>query len=180
MDSLQKTDELSLSWTDISIAIGALLFAACASFGGAVEYGFLNFDDSYLIYGNLAARAPTPAHIVQAFTTYDPELYIPVTLLSYQFNYLIAGLHGGFYHFTNIVLHGLTGFFVSYLVFLLLGRKRIALFCGALFVVHPINTEAAVWLSGRKDLLSSFFYLVKYHHHFILKINIKMVKKMSY
>lgn len=153
------TDRLSLSWLEIGITIGAMLATAFIVFGASIGYGFLNFDDSYLIYGNLAARAPTLAHITQAFTTYDPELYIPVTLLSYQLNYLVAGLNGGFYHFTNIVLHALNGALVSYLAFLLLGRKRIALACGIFFVLHPLNTEAAVWLSGRKDLLSSTFYL---------------------
>ena len=150
---------IALSRLEIGILLGAMLAAAFIVFGASVAYGFLDFDDSYLIYGNLAARAPTFEHIKQAFTTYDPELYIPLTLLSYQFNYLVAGLNGGFYHFTNIVLHALNGALVSYLVFLLLGRKRIALACGIFFVIHPLNTEAAVWLSGRKDLLSSTFYL---------------------
>lgn len=150
---------IRLSWLEIGITIGAMLATAFIVFGASIGYGFLNFDDSYLIYGNLAAHAPTFAHIAQAFTTFDPELYIPVTLLSYQFNYLVASLNGGFYHFTNLVLHALNGALVSYLAFLLLGRKRIALACGIFFVLHPLNTEAAVWLSGRKDLLSSTFYL---------------------
>ncbi|MBP7114173.1 MAG: tetratricopeptide repeat protein [Candidatus Peribacteraceae bacterium] len=154
-----SNDGVSLSWTTIGITVGIMFAAAFVTFGASVAYGFLDFDDSYLIYGNLAARAPTFEHIHQAFTTYDPELYIPVTLLSYQFNYLVAGLNGGFYHCTNIVLHALNGALVSYLIFLLLGRKRIALACGIFFVIHPLNTEAAVWLSGRKDLLSSTFYL---------------------
>ncbi len=150
---------LQLSRTEIGITLGLMLLAVFIVFGVAVGFGFLDFDDSYLIYGNLAARGPSLSHIKQAFTTFDPELYIPVTLLSYQFDYLLGGLSGGMHHFTNLVLHALNGALVSYLIFLLLGRKRIALGCGLLFVIHPINTEAAVWLSGRKDVLSSFFYL---------------------
>lgn len=159
MNSHHADSAIKVSWQDIGITLGVMLVAVFAVFGAAVSYGFLDFDDSYLIYGNLAARGPTLSHIVQAFTTFDPELYIPVTLLSYQFDYLLGGLDGGMHHFTNLVLHALNGGLVSYLIFLLLGRKRVALGCGLLFVIHPINTEAAVWLSGRKDLLSSFFYL---------------------
>ncbi len=159
MNSRQANDAITVSWQEIGITLGLMLAAAFIVFGAAVGFGFLDFDDSYLIYGNLAARGPSLSHIVQAFTTFDPELYIPVTLLSYQFDYLLGGLSGGTHHFTNLVLHALNGALVSYLVFLLLGRKRIALGCGLLFVIHPINTEAAVWLSGRKDVLSSFFYL---------------------
>lgn len=159
MNSRQANDAITVSWQEIGITLGLMLAAAFIVFGAAVGFGFLDFDDSYLIYGNLAARGPSLSHIVQAFTTFDPELYIPVTLLSYQFDYLIGGLGGGMHHFTNLVLHAFNGALVSYLIFLLLGRKRIALGCGLLFVLHPINTEAAVWLSGRKDVLSSSFYL---------------------
>ncbi len=159
MPKNNSTNGIHLSWLEIGVAVGMMFAASFIVFGASTSYGFLTFDDSYLIYGNLAAHAPTFAHIKQAFTTFDPELYIPVTLLSYQFNYLMGGLSGGIYHATNLVLHALNGALVSYLIFLLLGRKRIALFCGLLFVIHPLNTEAVSWLSGRKDLLSSFFYL---------------------
>lgn len=144
----------ALLWT-----AGLMVVASLLTFGTAVSYGFLEFDDSYLIVNNLAIRGPTPEHIWTAFTTYDPELYIPVTLLSYQLNYLFAGLHAGFYHFTNIVLHGLNGFLVTALFYLILRRKAVAVFFGLLFVLHPLNTEAVVWASGRKDLLSTLFLL---------------------
>lgn len=134
-------------------------FAVFVSYGASLRYGFLSFDDSYLIYNNLAAHGPTPSHVWKAFTTFDPELYIPVTLLSYQFNYLFAGLAGGFYHFTNLVLHAGNAALIFWVTSLITKNKRIALLAGAVFAVHPLNTEAAVWLAARKDLLSTFFYL---------------------
>jgi len=136
-----------------------MVAAAFVAFGAAVSYGFLNFDDPYVIVNNLAIRGPTFAHIKTAFTTYDPELYIPMTLLSYQLNWLIGGLDASLYHLTNIVLHGLNAFLFSGIIWLILGRKTPAIFFGLLFAVHPLNTEAAVWASARKDVLSTFFAL---------------------
>lgn len=147
------------SKTAIGLVATLMIFAAFAAFGAATSFGFLNFDDSYLVVNNLVVRGPTLEHIHAAFTTYDPELYIPVTLLSYQLNWLVAGLQPGIYHATNILLHGLNAFLFSAILWLLLGRASVAIFFGLIFAIHPLNTEAAAWVSGRKDVLSTFFLL---------------------
>ncbi len=116
-------------------------------------------DDQYLVLTNLAVRGPTIEHLIRVFTSYDPELYIPVTFISYQLNYLVAGLHPGVYHFTNLVLHALSGTLLAWVIHLLTGRKWAAFAAGLLWLVHPLNTEAVVWIAGRKDLLSTTFVL---------------------
>lgn len=154
-----KESDLTFSWGVIGMVGAGFFVMTLFVFGASVRYGFLTFDDPYLIVNNLTTHGPTPENVWRAFTTFDPELYIPLTFISYQLNYLVAGLNPGFYHATNIALHALNGLLLSYLAYLLLGRKKIALFLGFLWLIHPINTEAVVWLSGRKDLLSTFFYL---------------------
>ncbi len=131
--------------------------ATFTAFGASVRYGFLMFDDPYLVVNNLTAHGPTPKHIIAAFTSYDPELYIPLTFVSYQINYLLSGLHPAMYHITNLVLHGLNAFLFGCIVLLMIRRERIALFFAVLYAVHPLNTESAVWIAARKDTLSTFF-----------------------
>ncbi len=135
------------------LCVGATLLA----FGASVTYGFLMFDDPYLVVNNLTSHGPTLRHIVAAFTSYDPELYIPLTFVSYQLNYLFAGLDPVMYHITNFVLHGLNAFLFGCIVLLILRREKLALFFGLLYAVHPLNTEAAVWIAARKDTLSTLF-----------------------
>lgn len=160
MQSAEHGHRLPLS-RFVVIGICALFFlVSLFVFGASVRYGFLSFDDPYLIVNNLTTKGPTVDNLRRAFTTFDPELYIPLTFISYQLNYLVAGLNPAFYHFTNIVLHAINGILVSCLAFFLIGRGWIALFTGLLWMVHPVNTEAVVWLSGRKDLLSTSFYLL--------------------
>jgi len=105
-------------------------------------------------------RGPTLEHLKAAFTTFDPELYIPVTLLSFQMNYLISGLESWSYHLVNVILQGLNAVLVFFILKRMTKAPRASLFAATLFAIHPINTEAVVWIAARKDLLSTFFALL--------------------
>ncbi len=138
---------------------GAFFILVFAVFGQALGFDFSMLDDPYLVYNNLAIRGITLTNLQTIFTTFDPELYIPFTLLSYQINYVFAGLNPTFYHFTNLVLHAANATLVTCLFTFFLRKRWIAIFCGVLFAIHPLHTEAIVWIAGRKDLLATFFFL---------------------
>ena len=79
----------------VILAFFALTFLV---YGMSLGNDFVRWDDGLLIYENPIIREISPWSITSAFTTYDPELYIPLTLLSYQFDYLIAGSNPFMYH----------------------------------------------------------------------------------
>lgn len=139
-------------------------------YGQSLGNGFVRWDDSMLIYENPIVREISWRSLKAAFTTYDPELYIPLTFLSYQIDHAIGGMYPFMFHFTNLVLHTLNAILVYALIALLFRschsersrgttRSWIPLLCGLLFAVHPLNTEAVAWASARKDVLSAFFFL---------------------
>ncbi len=141
---------------------GVFLAVTLLAFGRSLTQGFAPVDDDLLIARNLAVRGITLQHLRTVFTTFDPELYIPLTFVSYQIDYLIGGLQPWIFHATNLLLHAANGLLMGW-VLLLLTRNRIAALLPALlFTVHPLHTEAVVWLAGRKDLLSTFFYLAAF------------------
>jgi len=133
---------------------------------------FVRWDDGLLIYENPIVRNFSASSVAAAFSTYDPELYVPLTIISYQIDYLVGGVDPFMYHFTNLLLHTLNSLLVFLFVLLCSAglcpraetrcraARYIALFCGVLFAVHPLNTEAVVWASARKDLLATFFFLI--------------------
>jgi len=129
-------------------------------YGSALNNGFVDWDDRLLVVENPIVYGLTPLNIWKAFTSYDPELYIPLTFLSYQIDYVISGLNPFMFHLTNLILHTLNALFVVVFLQLLSRNRLISIVTGLLFLVHPINTEAAVWISARKDLLSSTFFLL--------------------
>ena len=86
----------------------------------------------------------------------------PLTDFSYWINYQMAGTHPLAYHLTNILLHA----FGAWMVFLIVRkvlelasidlrrRTLVAGFCGAIFLLHPVQTEAVAYIAGRSENLS--------------------------
>ncbi|MBU1123108.1 tetratricopeptide repeat protein [Patescibacteria group bacterium] len=137
----------------------AFLIAAFLAFGHSLYQGFAPVDDIFLIVENLAIRGMSWENLKHVFTTYDPELYIPLVFVSFQINWLISGLEPFGFHLTNILLHVANSLLVFGVLKQLTGEKKLSLLAGLIFAVHPLNAEAVVWLAGRKDLLSAVFFL---------------------
>ncbi|MSR87357.1 tetratricopeptide repeat protein [Candidatus Peribacteria bacterium] len=144
-------------WSTLEAAIAVPLLLIYAR---SLSSGFVTWDDDYLIVNNPLIRSLSLHSLWTVFTTYDPELYIPLTFLSYQLNFLIVGLHPFLYHLTNLFLHGGNAMLVAAVAYML-SRKNmwVAVAAGLLFAVHPLHTEAVVWASARKDVLASTFFL---------------------
>ncbi|MBI5156150.1 tetratricopeptide repeat protein [Candidatus Peregrinibacteria bacterium] len=159
--------------------IAALFFAATslAYLWPLTHSIFVAWDDTYLIYFNPIVKSFSWKTLHAAFTSYDPELYIPVTFLSYQLDYFIGGLSPVIFHLDNLALHTVNAMLVGWLLHLLLSRGGvmvsgdeprtpatgngwIAILGGLLFALHPLHTEAVAWASARKDVLSTLFFLL--------------------
>jgi tetratricopeptide (TPR) repeat protein len=128
-------------------------------YGQTLWHAFLPFDDDLLITKNALLRDLGLTSIFGSFTRYDPELYIPLTFLSYQLDVLIGGLHPWVFHLGNLLLHICNALLVSLLGWTLIKKKFIAVAMGCIFLIHPLNVETVAWAAARKDLLSTFFFL---------------------
>jgi len=132
-------------------------------FGSFIGNPFVSLDDNYLIYANLAVQTFSLKNILHVFTSYDPQLYIPLTFLSWQLNAALFGMNPAAFHLVNLLLHCAN----AVLVFLILRKLSGSLFVSALaamlFAIHPIQTEAVLWAASRKDLLSGLFFLLSAH-----------------
>jgi hypothetical protein len=63
------------------------------------------------------------------------------------------------FHVTSLLLHAANAVLVGWLLSAL-GARRDAAWAGALlWAVHPLRVESVAWISGRKDVLSTFFFL---------------------
>ncbi len=145
--------------TAIGVFIVGMALLCFATYGESLGNNFVNFDDDILIYENPIVWEITPSTVWQAFTSYDPELYIPLTFLTYQTDYLLGGGKPFMFHLGNLLLHTANALLVTWLVHLLWRRAFLAAFCGLIFAVHPLHTEAVAWASARKDVLFAFFFL---------------------
>lgn len=148
------------SWKGILAIVGLFFFVTILVYGGTLTNNFVSLDDPYVIYHNLAIRGLSLAHVKQMFTMFDPELFTPLTFLSFALNYAAGGLSPFPYHLTNLVLHTLNALLVAWVMLKLTKNRLAALFLGLLFAVHPVNTEVVAWATARKEVLSTFFFLL--------------------
>ena len=125
------------------------------------NHGFVSFDDGMYVYNNLKVKVGlTYNTIAWAFSFTDIAYWHPLTWLSHMLDCQLYGLNPGMHHTTNLILHILN----SILLFLVFKQMTGALwrsaFVAALFALHPINVESVAWVAERKNVLSTFFWML--------------------
>jgi tetratricopeptide (TPR) repeat protein len=126
--------------------------AAVGIYANTLGHGFV-FDDVALISQNAVVRNLDWKGIL----SYSG--YRPLRTLTYALNYALGGEDPFGYHLFNVLLHALNAALV-FRLFLLLGQTDWPARLGALFfAIHPAQTAAVAYVSGRKDLLAALFVL---------------------
>ncbi len=141
----------------------ATLLAATAVwlYWPASGYDFLLYDDDIYVFENpLVTSGLTMPSMRRAFTEVHEVNWIPLTWLSYMVDTSLFGTSPGGYHLTNIMLHAANVVLVFLLLCRLTGSTGAAAFAAALFGFHPQRLESIVWITERKDVLSTFFGLL--------------------
>lgn len=121
---------------------------------------FLNWDDTAYVINNDLIKNLSFKGIKTIFTT--PEVvstYAPLTLMSWAIDYAIDGLNPAVFHFFNLLLHLFVVCLVFYYAKLLSKNIIVAFITAVLFGVHPMHVEVVGWISARKDLLYTLFFI---------------------
>lgn len=136
-----------------------ILVIIIATYAMSLRYGFVSWDDEMLVVSNDLLRQPFLHIVVKAFTSYEPELYAPLTTLSYAIEYKLFGLQPFVFHADNLLLHLINVVLIYLIILRVTGKKLLSLLTVFLWGLHPLNTETVVWISARKDLLATVFAL---------------------
>jgi Flp pilus assembly protein TadD len=148
-----------------------LVAAALGVYWHVTGYGFVAFDDDAYVYANPHLLKGLDISTIRwAFTTTQSANWHPLTWLSLASDMQLTRDNGlpavnglpnaRYFHLTNILLH-LANVLLVY--FVLFGATRFAwrsAFVAALFAVHPLHVESVAWITERKDVLSTFFWLL--------------------
>ena len=122
----------------------------------AMNAGFIWDDDDYVTKNeNLRSLAGLKRIWLNPGATYQ---YYPLVHTSFWVEYHLWQLHPFGYHLVNILVHGLS----SVLLFLILRKLGFswAWLATAIFALHPVHVESVAWITERKNVLSSLFYLL--------------------
>jgi tetratricopeptide (TPR) repeat protein len=142
--------------------IGLLLIVATLGvFWQVRSHDFLNYDDDVYVSENSQVQEGfTRKSVIWAFTSGYASNWHPLTWLSHMLDCQLFGLNPGGHHLTNLMLHLAN----TLLLFLLLNRMTSALYrsalVAALFALHPLHVESVAWVAERKDVLSTFFWML--------------------
>ncbi len=132
--------------------------ATLLAYGNSLQAGF-QFDDFNVIVLNDAV------HSLQAWWASMPGIR-PLLKLSYAANWVLDSQPYGFHlanlivHFGNVLLaYALMHYWAARAGPAATRPDRVALIGALIFALHPANTEAVTYISGRSVSLMAWFYL---------------------
>jgi len=117
-------------------------------------------DDIYLFQNDHVKDGVTLAGVYWAFTTSHAANWHPVTWISHMLDIWIFGMDPGAFHLVNVLFHVLNTLLLFFILRQMTGATWASAFVAALFAVHPIHVESVAWISERKDVLSTFFWML--------------------
>jgi protein O-mannosyl-transferase len=130
---------------------------------------FVAWDDNRNFLGNPDYRGLGLEQLRWMWTTTLMGHYVPLTWMTLGLDYTLWGMNPAGYHAVNLLFHALNAvlvFIVARRVFWLAVPESSGLIDAAAavtalaFALHPLRTESVAWITERRDVLSTAFYLV--------------------
>jgi Flp pilus assembly protein TadD len=147
------------------IPLLVLVFLVLFTFRKSFDNGFVDWDDFTYVVNNDLVRNTSATDIGDVFRTPVSSNYHPLTILTMRANNNTCktcpeGISPAPFIRWNVILHLLNTLLVFVLVMMLAENNlTVAFIAAALFGVHPMHVESIAWISERKDVLYSFFFL---------------------
>ena len=138
-----------------------LIAVILAVYWQVLSFEFVSFDDTtYITSNNVVKQGITVDGIRWAFAGVHVSNWHPLTWISHMMDVDLFGMNPGMHHLTNVLFHILN----SILLLIVLNKMTGALWkssaVAVLFALHPLHVESVAWIAERKDVLSTFFWML--------------------
>ncbi|MEW6673246.1 MAG: tetratricopeptide repeat protein [Thermodesulfobacteriota bacterium] len=138
-----------------------LVLATLAVYWQVLQHDFVNFDDDLYVTDNRRVQGGlTLEGIRWAFTTFHASNWHPLTWLSHMLDCQVYEMDPGRHHLTNLLFHIANTVLLFFVFRNMTGGLWQSAFVAALFALHPLHVESVAWVSERKDVLSTFFWVL--------------------
>jgi len=122
---------------------------------------FVHYDDDQYVTGNPHIRAGLTAGSFRwAFTAAWASNWHPLTWLSHMLDCELFGLNPRWHHTTSLLFHLANTLLLFLVLRSMTGSISPSAFVAAAFALHPLHVESVAWISERKDVLSTLFWLL--------------------
>jgi tetratricopeptide (TPR) repeat protein len=143
------------------LAAVVLLLLCLLAFWEVRNCQFVNLDDDTYVTDNPPVeQGLTLPGFAWAFTTTHGANWHPLTWLSHMLDCQLFGLQPGRHHVVNLLFHLANTLLLFFWLQRLTGALLPSFLAAGLFAVHPLHVESVAWVAERKDVLSTFFWLL--------------------
>jgi protein O-mannosyl-transferase len=138
-----------------------LVISILAVYWQVRNYPFVNYDDRpYVTQNKYVLDGLTLKSIAWCFTAVHSSNWHPLTWLSHMLDCQLYGMNPGEHHLTNVLFHILNTLLLFFVLKKMTGDFWQSSFVAALFALHPLHVESVAWVAERKDVLSTFFWIM--------------------
>ena len=138
-----------------------LVTATLAVYWQITNHEFVNYDDETYITKNLHVQTGLAFESIKwAFTSFHAGNWHPVTWLSHMLDIELYGLNPMGHHWASLQIHLINTLLLFFVLQKMTGALWQSAFVAALFALHPINVESVAWVAERKNVLSTFFWML--------------------
>ncbi|MGB7906864.1 MAG: tetratricopeptide repeat protein [Syntrophobacteraceae bacterium] len=153
------------------IPVICLFLAASAimAFQQLSQCDFINYDDDVYVTENIHIQDGITTQAIRwAFTTGYAANWHPLTWMSHMLDIQLFGLKPRWHHLTNLLFHIANTLLLFFVFHRMTKAPWRSAFVAALFALHPLHVESVAWVAERKDVLSTFLWMlttVAYIHY---------------
>jgi len=138
-----------------------LTAAAIIAFQQLSQCDFINYDDDVYVTENIHIQDGITTQAIRwAFTTGYAANWHPLTWMSHLLDVQLFGLKPRWHHLTNLLFHIANTLLLFFVFHRMTKAPWKSAFVAALFALHPLHVESVAWVAERKDVLSTFFWML--------------------
>jgi tetratricopeptide (TPR) repeat protein len=164
---IQKTASQK-TWIRGGLFIAILTFLF---YSQTFRFDFVNWDDYVNIYEN---QNVVHFNVKGIFSEHIMGNYNPLANLTFALEYMIVKDNPKLYHINNAILH----IVCTLLVFIFMKNLGLSFWASflvsLLFGIHPMHVESVAWITERKDVLFTTFYLLSLLYYIAWRRNRKL------
>jgi Tfp pilus assembly protein PilF len=145
----------------VSLIYAGLAVATIIAYEPVRYNEFVDFDDNEYVTENARVKGGISGDsVVSAFTTPHFYMWHPLTSLSHTLDCEVFGLNPLGHHLVSLLFHVANSLLVLRVLKRMTGALWRSAFVAAVFALHPLSVESVAWASERKNVLSTFFWLL--------------------
>jgi tetratricopeptide (TPR) repeat protein len=127
------------------------------------RYEFVNYDDpDYVTDNTIIQRGLSKDGLAWAFGTLHGRAtyWFPLTWITHMLDCQLFGLNAGAHHLSNLLWHLVNVLLLFVVLRRMTGQFWPSALATALFALHPLQVETVAWITERKNLVSTFFFML--------------------